>query len=213
LAAGMVLLSGWDKRSNFIDLMCGSGTLLIEAAMIANNIPPGYYREQFGFENWKNFMAFDEGVFNKLLDSAIERINDNNPNIIGLDISKHVAKKAKENIKLAKVNDVINIRTGDMADIDDLPVGNGVIVMNPPYGERMVKDDIEELYKSIGDTFKTKFTGYDCWLISSNMTAIKRVGLRPSRKITLFNGSLECKFMKYEMYRGTKKLHKLEKQD
>jgi len=210
LAAGMVLLSGWDKRSNFIDPMCGSGTLLIEAAMIANNIPPGYYREQFGFENWNKFMPFDEVLFNTILDAAIDRINDNNPKIIGCEISKNVAKKAKENVKLAKVNDVIEIRTCDMTAIDDLPVGRGVVVMNPPYGERMVKDDMEVLYKSIGDTFKNKFTGYDCWVISSNMDALKRIGLRPSRKITLFNGSLECKFMKYEMYKGTKKIHKLE---
>jgi putative N6-adenine-specific DNA methylase len=213
LAAGMVLLSGWDKKSNFIDPMCGSGTLLIEAAMIANNIPPGYYREHFGFENWNKFMAFDEELFNKLLDKAIDRINENNPTIIGCDISKNVAKIAKENVKLAKVNDVIQIRSCDMADIEDLPVGNGVVVMNPPYGERMIKDNIEELYKSIGDTFKTKFTGYDCWVISSNVDALKRIGLRASRKITLFNGSLECKYMKYEMYKGTKKLHKLENKE
>ena len=208
LAAGMILLTGWDKRTNFIDPMCGSGTLLIEAALIANNIPPGYYREHFGFENWKKFMPFDEELFDTIFDAAVSKITDHQQKIVGCDISKNVAKKAKENIKLAKVEDVVSIQSCAMQEFE-VPPGRGVVVMNPPYGERMVKDNIDELYKSIGDTFKQKFSGYDCWVISSNMEALKKVGLRPSRKITLYNGQLECKFMKYEMYPGTKKIHKL----
>ena len=208
LAAGMILLSGWDKRSTFIDPMCGSGTLLIEAAMIANNIPPGYYRDEYGFENWKKFMAFDQELFNMIFDSAINKITNHEQKIIGCDISRNVAKKAKENVKLAKVDDIVTVQTCAMQDME-VPPGRGIVVMNPPYGERMVKDNIEELYKSIGDTFKKNFSGFDCWVISSNMEAFKHVGLRPSRKITLFNGPLECKFMKYEMYQGTKKTHKL----
>jgi putative N6-adenine-specific DNA methylase len=209
LAAGMILLSGWDKRSTFIDPMCGSGTLLIEAAMIANNIPPGYYREEYGFEKWKKFMAFDEELFNTIFDSAIDKITNHEQKIIGCDISRNVAKKAKENVKLAKVDDIVTVQTCAMQDME-IPAGRGVVVMNPPYGERMVKDNIEELYKSIGDTFKKNFSGYDCWVISSNMEAFKHVGLRPSRKIALFNGQLECRFMKYEMYQGTKRVHKFE---
>jgi len=208
LAAGMILLTGWDKRTNFIDPMCGSGTLLIEAALIANNIPPGYYREHFGFENWKKFMPFDEELFDTIFDAAVSKITDHHQKIVGCDISKNVAKKAKENIKLAKVDDVVSIQSCAMQDFE-VPPGRGVVVMNPPYGERMVKDNIDELYKSIGDTFKQKFSGYDCWVISSNMEGLKKIGLRPSRKITLYNGQLECKFMKYEMYQGTKKIHKL----
>ncbi len=208
LAAGMILLTGWDKRTNFIDPMCGSGTLLTEAALIANNIPPGYYREWFGFENWKKFLPFEQELFDTIFDAAISKITDHNPKIAGCDISKNVAKKAKENIKLAKVEDVVSIQSCAMQDFE-VPAGRGVVVMNPPYGERMVKDNIDELYKSIGDTFKQKFSGYDCWVISSNMEALKKIGLRPSRKITLYNGQLECKFMKYEMYQGTKKIHKL----
>jgi putative N6-adenine-specific DNA methylase len=110
--------------------------------------------------------------------------------------------------KKQKVDDVVTIQTSPMQEME-VPAGRGVVLMNPPYGERMVKDNIEELYKSIGDTFKKNFQGYDCWVISSNVEAFKHVGLRPSRKITLFNGQLECKFMKYEMYQGTKKIHKL----
>ncbi len=208
LAAGMILLTGWDKRTTFIDPMCGSGTILIEAAMIANNIPPGYYRDEYGFENWKKFMAFDDELFNMIFDSAINKITNHEQKIIGCEISRNVSKKAKENIKHAKVDDVVTIQTGPMQEME-VPAGRGVVLMNPPYGERMVKDNIEELYKSIGDTFKKNFQGYDCWVISSNIEAFKHVGLRPSRKITLFNGQLECKFMKYEMYQGTKKIHKL----
>ncbi len=208
LAAGMILLTGWDKRTNFVDPMCGSGTILIEAAMIANNIPPGYYRDEYGFEKWKKFMAFDDELFNTIFDSAIDKITNHEQKIIGGDISRNVAKKAKENVKLAKVDDIVNIQTCAMQEME-VPAGRGVVIMNPPYGERMVKDNIEELYKAIGDTFKKSFSGYDCWVISSNMEAFKHVGLRPSRKITLFNGQLECKFMKYEMYAGTKKTHKL----
>lgn len=208
LAAGMILLSGWDKRSTFIDPMCGSGTILIEAAMIANNIPPGYYREEYSFEGWKKFLAFDEELYNTIFDSAIDKITNHEQQIIGGELSPNVAKKAKENIKHAKVDDIVSIKVCDIKDFE-VPPGRGVVILNPPYGERMVKDNIEELYKSIGDTFKSKFSGYDCWMISSNMEAFKHVGLRPSRKIALFNGQLECRFMKYEMYQGTKKTHKL----
>lgn len=208
LAAGLVLLSGWDKRTNFIDPMCGSGTIVVEAALIANNIPPGYFREEFGFQRWHKFMAFDEELWNLIFDSAVNKITDHQQTIIGGELSSNVAKKAKENVKLAKVDDLVTIRNCDMKDFE-VPPGRGVVIINPPYGERMVKDNIDELYKMMGDTFKQKFNGYDCWILSSNMDALKNVGLRPSRKITLYNGQLECKFMKYEMYQGTKKLHKL----
>jgi putative N6-adenine-specific DNA methylase len=208
LAAGLVLLSGWDKRSTFIDPMCGSGTILIEAALIANNIPPGYYREEYGFERWKKFMPFDEELYNTIFDSAINKITNLEQKIVGGELSPNVAKKAKENIKHAKVDDIVSIKNCDLKDFE-VPPGRGVVIINPPYGERMDKDNIEELYKMMGDTFKKSFSGYDCWILSSNMEAFKHVGLRPSRKIVLFNGQLECRFMKYEMYQGTKKIHKL----
>jgi putative N6-adenine-specific DNA methylase len=208
LAAGMILLSGWDKRSTFIDPMCGSGTILIEAALIANNIPPGYYRDAYSFEGWKKQLPFDEALYNTIFDAAIDKITNHEQKILGGELSPNVAKKAKENIKHAKVDDIVSIKVSDMKDFE-VPPGRGVVIMNPPYGERMVKDNIEELYKSIGDTFKKNFSGYDCWVLSSNMEAFKQVGLRPSRKIALFNGQLECRFMKYEMYQGTKRVHKL----
>lgn len=123
-----------------------------------------------------------------------------------------MVKKTKENIKSAMVEDVVKIVTADFTEFEP-PARKGVVIMNPPYGERMIKDDIMELYKKIGDTFKKKYAGYDCWLITSNLEAIKQIGLRPSRKITLYNGTLECKFMKFEMYAGTKKIHKLVKEN
>lgn len=209
LAAGLVILSGWDKRTNFIDPMCGSGTILIEAALYANNIPPGYFREDFGFMRWHKFMPFDEELWDTIFDAAVNKITNHEQKILGGELSPNVAKKAKENIKLAKVDDVVSIRNCDMKDFE-VPPGRGVVIINPPYGERMVKDNIEELYKMMGDTFKKKFAGYNCWILSSNMEAFKHVGLRPTRKITLFNGQLECKFQKYEIYEGTKKIHKLE---
>ncbi len=212
LAAGLVMLSGWDKRTNFIDPMCGSGTILVEAALYANNIPPGYFREDFGFMRWQKIMPFEEELWDIIFDAAINKITNHEQKIIGGEISPNVTKKAKENIKLAKVDDVVTIRNCDMKDFE-VPAGRGVVVINPPYGERMVKDNIEELYKMMGDTFKQKFAGYTCWILSSNLEAFKHVGLRPTRKITLFNGQLECKFLKYEIYEGTKKIHKLSNND
>ncbi|MFN8324039.1 MAG: class I SAM-dependent RNA methyltransferase [Chitinophagales bacterium] len=209
LAAGLVLLSGWNKYSTFIDPMCGSGTILIEAALIAANIPPGYYKEDFGFMRWQRFLPFDKELWEKISDAAIERISSDTPKVLGGEISHHVARKAKENVKRAKVEDIVHIRECDMKDFDT-PEGGGVVIVNPPYGERMDQDNIEELYKNIGDTFKKKFQGYDCWIISSNPDAFKAVGLRPTRKIPVFNGQLECRFMKYSIYSGTKKLHKLQ---
>ncbi|MFN8277053.1 MAG: THUMP domain-containing protein [Chitinophagales bacterium] len=203
LAAGLVLLSGWDGRSNFIDPMCGSGTILIEAAMIAANIPAGIHREWFGFQSWKVFMPYDEDLWNTIYNAAIDRISHEEVKLYGGDVSPHVMRKARENTKRAKVDDMIQIRNMDMRAFE-VPAGRGTVIVNPPYGERMDKDDLNALYKQIGDTFKQRFAGYDCWMISSNLEAFKHVGLRPSRKITVYNGQLECKFMKYSMYSGKK---------
>ncbi|TND01570.1 MAG: putative N6-adenine-specific DNA methylase [Bacteroidetes bacterium] len=206
LAAGMVMLTGWDRRSPFMDPMCGSGTLLIEAALYANNIPPGIFREKFGFERWKDF---DEDLWHTIHESQISRISSETQTIIGSDMSQHVVRKARENVKRAKVDDVVKVTVANFHDLEP-PEKKGVMVINPPYGERMHKEDIEALYKSIGDTLKKKYSGWEAWLISSNMEALKKIGLRHSRRITLFNAALECKFLKFELYAGTKKIHKLE---
>ena len=204
LAAGMILLSEWDKDSNFVDLFCGSGTLLIEAAMIANNIPPNINRAVFGFMNWK---TFDEALFDQVIDEALDEEVDFKHQIIGVDIDGRVMGMSRANIETAGLTDKITLFKKDFKEFK-APDKKGVIISNPPYGER-IGENVDDLYKAFGDNLKTQYDGWNAWLISSNMGALKKVGLRPSRKIKLFNGSLECRFMKYEMYKGTKKIHKL----
>jgi putative N6-adenine-specific DNA methylase len=208
LAAGLVALTGWNKRSVFIDPMCGSGTIVTEAALMAGNIPAGYYRKEFGFQLWKDY---DEKLWELIQESALKKIVNEDIVIYGSDISPNVTKKAKQNVKEAKVADMVTINTCAFEELER-PSEGGVIVMNPPYGERMDKDDINKLYKSIGDTLKKNWSGFDAWLITSNMEAVNQIGLRHSRRISVFNGGLECKFLKYEMYSGTKKIHKLNKE-
>tara|TARA_B100000809_G_scaffold67022_2_gene63892 strand:+ start:7792 stop:8967 length:1176 start_codon:yes stop_codon:yes gene_type:complete len=204
LAAGMILLSGWDKKSNFIDFFCGSGTILIEAAMIANNIPPNINRAIFGFMNWK---TFDEELFNEVIDHALDQETRFDFKIIGIDIDARVMGMCRTNIEAAGLTDKIELHKKDFKEFD-APELKGVIVCNPPYGER-IGENVDDLYAEFGDNLKTRYDGWNAWMISSNMGALKKVGLRPSRKIKVFNGSLECRFMKYEMYKGTKKVHKM----
>jgi putative N6-adenine-specific DNA methylase len=206
LAAGIILLSEWHPSQRLIDPMTGSGTLAIEAAMIGSKIPPGVFREKFGFENWNDF---DAETWTKITESAIDKISNESLDITGLELVPAVIAKARENIEHAKVDDLIKTECADFFEWTP-PEGKGMIIMNPPYGERLDEGDSLAFYKKIGETFKKKYAGYEAWLISSNQEAIREIGLRPSRKITLFNGPLECRLLKYEMYAGTKKVHKLE---
>lgn len=206
LAAGLVQLTEWDKRSTFVDPMCGSATILIEAAMLAANIPPAYFREGFGFMNWKQFLAFNQDLWEKIHSAAIGRISTEDIALYGIELSHNVARKAKENVKRSKTEDMIRIRCANFLESDAPPnVGKPVLLMNPPYGERMVKDDVMQLYHDVGDTFKKKYQGYDCWIISSNTEALKNVGLATSKRLTVYNGQLECRFFRYTMYEGTRK--------
>jgi putative N6-adenine-specific DNA methylase len=201
LAAAMILLSEWDHQSSFTDPMCGSGTLLIEAAMIANNIPAGYYRKIFGFEKWKDF---DPALWETIRKSTLNKMVENEGEIVGSDISEPSIKIAKDNIHFAKLHKDIVVDVCDFKDKTP-PETPGTLIMNPPYGERMEKDNLIEFYKSIGDTLKTKYNGWNAWIISSDMEAIKFIGLKPAKKITLFNGPLECRFLKFEIYTGSRK--------
>lgn len=200
LAAGLILLSGWDKQSNFIDLMCGSGTLLIEGALIAYNIPPNLNRSIFGFMNWK---TYDKPLFDRIVQEASNKKVDFNFKIIGVDFDNRVLGMCRTNIAAAGLTDKIELHKKDFVDFE-APQLKGIIISNPPYGERM-GEKVDALYKAFGDNLKKRYDGWNGWLISSNIKALKQVGLRPSKKIKLFNGNLECRFMKYEMYRGTKK--------
>ncbi len=208
LASGMLQLAGWDGKGNFLDPMCGSGTILIEAAMIAMDLPAQLFRKRFGFQNWKNY---DEALFTKIKDFRIERIREFHGKIVGYDIDGRTLDAARDNIESAEMEDVIEVRRENFFDTkkDMFPL---LMVFNPPYDERISIND-DDFYKKIGDTFKTSYPNTLAWLISSDLDAPKKIGLRPSRKIKLFNGKLETRFLQYEMYEGTKKLHKIENKE
>lgn len=201
LAAGLIYLSGWDQKSNFTDAMCGSGTILIEAGLMAADKAPGLMRKKFGFMNWGDFK---EDLWKTIVSEAEKRIKSVNFKITGSDINRDTIKIARENITHAGLDNDIIISAKPF-DQSVPPEGDGTLIINPPYGERMKEEDIISFYRMIGDTLKKNYTGYDAWIISSNKEALKHLGLRTSKKLTLQNGPLEVKFHKYEMYRGSKK--------
>lgn len=210
LAAGMIMLSGWDKKSPFIDPMCGSGTFLIEAALLAKNIPAGYLRKEFGFEKWKKFLAFEQRLWNAVKDDAFrKKTNRLNTTIVGSDISEEAIQMTRENLRNAKLSHEIEVEQIAF-DQQIPPTGEGVMITNPPYGERLNEDDVTALYKQIGDRLKSKYAGYSAWLITSNADAAKHIGLHPTKKIIIFNGALECRFLKFEIYKGSRKVRKPE---
>jgi putative N6-adenine-specific DNA methylase len=204
LAAGLVKLSGWEKHLLLVDGMCGAGTIGIEAALWANNIPPGYYRNEFGFMRWRNF---DEKTYETIYESSINKIKNDKVEIIANDIDAPTIKKAITNTKNAKVDDVVKCTNESFFDMKP-PRQAGVVILNPPYGERMPVPEIEKLYKEIGDKLKKDFKGFSAWIITSSPEAVNSIGLRPSRRIHIFNGSLECRYLKFDLYDGSKKASK-----
>lgn len=204
LASGMLQLASWDGKGNFLDPMCGSGTLLIEAAMIAMDLPAQIFRKEFGFQNWPNY---DAELFSTIKENRIKRIKEFTGKIIGYDVDNVMLDAASDNIAAAELEEVIEVRKQNFFDSKKelFPL---LMVFNPPYDERIEITD-EDFYSKIGDTFKKNYPNTLAWMISSDLEAVKKVGLRPSRKIKLFNGKLECRFLQYEMYEGTKKIHKL----
>lgn len=199
VAAAMVKLSGWKHDCDLIDPMCGSGTILIEAAMSALNIPAGFYREKYGFFNWKNF---DRRFWEKIVNEA--DIKDDVPiNFYGSDISTRFIGMAKANVQKARLSDFVRLQRCAMSESAPKRTP-AYLIFNPPYGERLDMEDIEDFYKQIGNSLKQKFAGCTAFLISSNMEAVKRIGLHPSKKTTLYNGALECKFLRYDLYAGSK---------
>jgi putative N6-adenine-specific DNA methylase len=206
LAAGMILLSNWDKKSDFLDPMCGSGTIPIEAAMIARNIAPGRLRS-FAFEKWKDFAPY---LWKRLKNEAEARIIPFKGKIYGHDIDIEAIRFAALNAQNAKVDDIVDIDKKDFF-ASDFEIRNGIIMINPPYGERLnEQDEIIPMYQEIGTKLKHSFEGCDAWIISGNLNAIKFIGLKPSKKINLFNGPIECKFHKFELYKGSKKTGEIE---
>ena len=200
LASGMLQIAGWDGKGNFLDPMCGSGTILIEAAMIAMDLPAQIFRKNFSFQNWKNY---DEALFQKIKEFRINRVKEFAGKIVGYDMDARMLNAAKINIEAAEMEDVIEVKKQNFFESKKelFPL---LMVFNPPYDERITISD-DDFYKKIGDTFKQNYPNTLAWLISSDLEAVKKIGLRPSRRVKLFNGKLETRFLQYEMYEGTKK--------
>ena len=207
LAAGMLLLAGWNGQSDFYDPMCGSGTLLIEAALIARNIAPGVYRQGFAFEKWADFDAdlWDE-VYN---DDSRER--EFKHKIYGSDAGFYAVQAATKNIQSASLQRDIEVKQIRMEELRlaETNTEGALVMINPPYGERLSQDkNVLRLYQDMGTALKHQFSGATAWIISSNEDALKCVGLRPAKKIHLVNGDLECLFNKYELFKGDRKTWK-----
>ena len=199
LAAGMLLMAGWKGQSDFYDPMCGSGTLLIEAALIARNIAPGIFRQSFAFEKWQDF---DPDLWSDIYnDDSHER--DFAHHIYGSDASFYAIQQATKNIKSAGVQKDVELKQIRMEEIKEIHTEGAFVMLNPPYGERLKSNkEMEDLYGAIGTALKHQFTGSTAWIISSNVEAMKRIGLKPSKKYHLLNGELDCQFNKYELFQG-----------
>ena len=202
LAAGILLISGWDGKKALLDPMCGSGTIAVEAGMIASGIPPGRFRRSFGFQKWKDY---DEELFNKVRVNSDNKIISSPAKIFASDISPEAVKLAESNIKRAGLEDSVVLQVSDFKDLKSIDP-EGVVIMNPPYGLRLNPDELDSIYGMIGSTLKHGFSGNTAWLITSNRESLKKVGLKPARKYTLFNGALECLLLKYELYHGSMKV-------
>ena len=206
LAAGMILKTGWHGETDFIDPMCGSGTILIEAALIATHTYPGIFRKSFAFERWKDF---DEELFETLYnDDSHEQ--EFTHRIYGSDISPRAIDIATKNIKSAGVAKYIDLKIIPIQRYETAPSEQGILITNPPYGERISSSDLFGLYESIGNRLKHVFKGYDAWIISYHKECFDKIGLKPSVKIDLMNGALECEYRKYEIFDGRYKEFKEE---
>lgn len=202
LAAGIILLTGWQADCHFIDPMCGSGTLLLEAAMIAHNIPPQWKRRTFGFMRWPDF---DAGLWMQVKREAKAAMKPFDYLLWGADNDLRAVALTRSNADAAGLEHYLSLQAAEFDQLQP-PAPPGLVVMNPPYNERLQIDDIAQLYKNIGDKLKSSFSGYEAWIISANVDAVKHIGLKASRRFTLYNGPLECKLLRFDMYEGSKKI-------
>jgi len=200
LAAGMILMTGWRGETDFIDPMCGSGTLLIEADLIARNMSPGIFRKEFAFEKWPDF---DKELFDRIYnDDSRER--DFTHHIYGYDVDMKAVNTALLNVRAAGLTKDISVAQQDFKDFKK-PAQEAIMVMNPPYGERISTPNLLGTYKMIGERLKREFAGNTAWILSYREECFEQIGLKPSLKIPLYNGSLECEFRKYMMFDGAMK--------
>ena len=202
LAAGILYLTGWDCNSSFIDPMCGSGTFLIEAAMMALGRIPGYYREKFGFTRW---LDYDAGLYHGIQDEAIKNERETlSFSIEGSDVNRKTFQIACKNVQNAAMEDYIQLHHKAFEELAP-PPAPGVMVMNPPYGERQEVDQLREKYKRIGDVLKNKYKNYTAYVFTGNLQEAKHIGLKTSFRKELFNGAIDCRLLKYDMYAGSKR--------
>ncbi len=196
LASGLIQLAGWSGNSDFMDPMCGSGTLPIEAAMIAQNIPAGRFRKNYAFENWNDF---DQLLFEDIKKSTVKK--EFNYRIFASDISGSNLLNAQTNARRALVFNKIKFQVSDFKDLQT-DFENGMIIINPPYGERLKESDLTDLYAMMGERLKHQYAGSTAWILSSSVESFKNVGLKPEIRLDLYNGALKCKFNKYKMFIG-----------
>ena len=206
LAAGMIKLCGWDGKTPLVDPMCGSGTLLLEAGMISANIPPRKNRSDYALMKWSDF---DQSLWQKITEES--NPGDLKSGLLkGYDKDEQALKTARQAAILLGLDHLIKFEQSDFFNLD--LENTGTLITNPPYGNRIEQEDIEDFYKRIGDRFKNHYQGWTAWILSGNKEALKNLGLRTSKKLTLYNGPTECKFHKYEMYKGSlKEKHKNKK--
>jgi putative N6-adenine-specific DNA methylase len=202
LAAGIVELSGWDPSTPLYDGMCGSGTIAMEAAIKGLNMPPGLFRKLgYAFERWPDF---DQQLFDTIIQSSMDKISDAPLKIYASDVSANVVSKAKKNIYNAELDEEIQVSVQEFLEL--VPTeSRGTLILNPPYGDRMNKEDIDELYRNMGDAFKQNWKGFACFMITGNLTALKKVGLKSTSKKELFNGSIDCRLARFDVYEGSKR--------
>ncbi len=204
LAAGLIMMSGWSGKTSFLDPFCGSGTLLIEAAKRAMKIPPGYYRKSFAFMKWPDF---EEDLWQEVKEEADSKITETDISIMGSDISDRALVNARKNIHAAQLHKDIVVMHSSFEKLMP-PFEKGTIITNPPYGERIQKKDMIDFYRKMGDVFKQKYTGFDAYILAADFYAVKYLGLRSAFRIDVFNGKIPCKFIKFELYEGSKKTKK-----
>jgi 23S rRNA G2445 N2-methylase RlmL len=198
LAAGLIKLTEWDGESPILDFMCGSGTFLIEAALMSLNIAPGINRKKFGFQNW---LSFDKAAWEKVVQEALDAEKEELPfKFYGYDIDRRVLTSAKENAKAAGVDQVIEFKKEAVATVEP-PAEKGLIIVNPPYGARIGdEDNLRDVYRDLGFTLKHRFKGWDAWILSGNKELIADLKLKATRKHFVFNGNIECRFLRYSMF-------------
>ncbi len=202
LAAGIIMLSNWNNKKHFINPMCGSGTMLIEGALIAINRAPNIYRKNFNFQNWKNY---DSNLFKEIKKELTKNEKSSNTILHGYDVSASAISIAEKHVKNMNLENIIKVHGSDFFNTECLN-NNSIVFINPPYGKRLNLQ--KDYYKEIGNTLKKYYNTSHAWIISSEMSEIKKIGLKPSKKIKLYNGSLECKLLQYELYKGSRKFSK-----